>query len=158
MSETNSFSLRKKLLDEEGNIVYVSHHFGIKLREVESKVRSVEKAVIDIDNMKLRFKRMHAETGGPLSEARPLDEEEDEESQEQTEGRLLELMPSVLNALRETGREGDLIAVVESIVSGRLSVHNIALNLLLDLGQYLNQQSSEQMSYSQTYPLTSGSL
>ena len=41
-------------------------------------------------------------------------------------------------------------SVIKCLASGKLSMNNIALNLLLDLGQYLNQQSSTQMRYSQT--------
>ena len=56
----------------------------------------------------------------------------------------------MLKFLGEEGRRVDLITIIESIVSGKLSIKNIALNLLLDLGQYLNQTSSGLMRYSKT--------
>ena len=63
---------------------------------------------------------------------------------------LADLLPRVLMGLKETNRENDFVSVIKCLASGKLSMNNIALSLLLDLGQYLNQQSSTQMRYSQT--------
>ena len=64
------------------------------------------------------------------------------------EKRLHELIPDVVKALKDTNRCEDVVSVLQSIASGKLGVTNISLNLLLDLGQYLNQSSSTQMRYS----------
>ena len=63
---------------------------------------------------------------------------------------LADLLPRVLMVLKETNRENDFVSVIKCLASGKLSMNNIALNILLDLGQYLNQQSSTQMHYSPT--------
>ena len=53
---------------------------------------------------------------------------------------LADLLPRVLMVLKETNRENYFVSVIKCLASGKLNMNNIALNLLLDLGQYNNQQ------------------
>ena len=64
--------------------------------------------------------------------------------------KLRMLLPEVLDILKQIGRCDDFISVLESIVSGKLDVKNMALHLLLDVGQFLNANAPSGMRYLKT--------
>ena len=47
---------------------------------------------------------------------------------------LTDLLPRVLMVLKDINRENDFVSVTKCLASGKLSMNNIALNLLLDIG------------------------
>ena len=62
---------------------------------------------------------------------------------------LIKLIPRVISVLKEMQRSEDFISVLESIAPKKLQ-GNIALHLLLDVGQFLRQDTVHSMRYSET--------
>ena len=145
---SNAFTVRVRRLDQStGNMEYVSQHYGIKLCDIKLRLESGSKVIIDTDEKKVRFKQ----TNNPETESIPQQvSDSSTESDEVLFERMRHLLPDVMKILKESNREKYFISMLECLVSGKLSVHNISLNLLLDLAQYLNLVSSGQMRYSQT--------
>ena len=151
--ESKKFSMRIRSVDEaSGYVIYKSQHYDITLSHIEKRIHNGDKVVIDGENRKLRFKRFVQEED---IESYDHDNETDikhiePEHESEIGKRFYELLPHVIEMLRGNGRREDWISVLECVLNGKISVNNIALNLLLDLGQYLNQSSSGQMRYSKT--------
>ena len=59
-------------------------------------------------------------------------------------------IPDVIVKLKEVGRCEDFISILQGINGDQLSVNNIALNLLLDIGMYLRADSPNAVRYSET--------
>ena len=119
-------------------------NFKSKNHEIKKWIESGYKVTVDFSTVKLRFKRtLDTENDIASTSSSTV---EDSENHSKLESLLLE----VLRLLKETDRDSHFISVLETIVAGKLSTTNIALNLLLDLGQYLNLASSANMRYSKT--------
>ena len=148
--DNQNFSLRvSSLNDTTGQLYYQSQHYGIALKVIHEKRLQGVKVIVDTETIKIRFKRTgnqsDVESEDTIDDLLITSAPSDSNSLEE---QLHRVLPDVLHALEETGRGEDFVSVLKSIASGKLNVRNISLNLLLDLGQYLNQSSSTQMRYS----------
>ena len=56
----------------------------------------------------------------------------------------------MIEKFKEIDRQEDFISILEAIVEGRLSMENICLHLLLDIGQKLGTEHSASVRYSKT--------
>lgn len=70
-------------------------------------------------------------------------------SQDDHMEQLAKIVPDVVNVLNDLGRSDDFGSVLKAIGNGQIK-DNIALHLLLDIGQYLRHDSSKHMRYSKT--------
>ena len=61
---------------------------------------------------------------------------------------LNKLLPDVISALKEMGREQDFVSVLRNIADRKIT-RNVALHLLLDVGQFLRQETVHGMRYSE---------
>ena len=132
--------------DDEGRYTYRAKHFGVKcswLLEKQSEGHSVH---IDYENNSMRVKRKAAHvTQHADSPAAPAQDDTDSD----TLNALCDMLPGILGIMKETGREEDFLSVMKHIHNGRLQ-NNISLHLLLDIGQFLRQETV----YSQRYDKT----
>ena len=70
-----------------------------------------------------------------------------------TESELIKLMPQVLEVLKAQGRDDDFMSAIKGLANGTLSVDNMPLHLLLDVGQYVRESENDNigaMRYSKT--------
>ena len=56
---------------------------------------------------------------------------------------------NVFTALKKRARLDDFLSVMESLSNGVLPASNLALNLLLDVGRFLGQETVHTMRYNQ---------
>ena len=152
MTGEPNFSIRVKGIDENtGDVIYRSQHYHVKLSDIKDRLDSGDKLTINTTKVILQFKRTSKDLVVDESYTREDTEENtDKGNDEDMEDKFRQLLPEVIDFLKETDRSDDFVSVLECILNGKINVRNIALNLLLDLGQYLNQSSSGQMRYSQT--------
>ena len=152
MTGEPNFSIRVKGIDENtGDVIYRSQHYHVKLSDIKDWLDSGDKLTINTTKVILQFKRTSKDLVVDESDTREDTEENtDKGNDEDMEDKFRQLLPEVIDFLKETDRSDDFVSVLECILNGKINVRNIALNLLLDLGQYLNQSSSGQMRYSQT--------
>ena len=116
------------------------------LQEVESRSHD-NHVIIDMNMRTLRYKRIHidhddADTKRTLSPecssemfAEMLTETEADKTLSDTE--LLDIIRSSYDVIREHGRDDDYVSVLRAISGKTLSVKNITLQLLLEIGSFL---------------------
>ena len=111
--------------------------------------------MIDVDNSTIRIKRPWNDdddknSGANIDLRDSQDVEENSEKGCDAWDQIKQLVPTVMETLKESGQVEDFVSVLHGIQSGALS-HNISLHLLLDIGQYLRKQaqsSTHSMRYS----------
>ena len=159
-----NFSVRKKVYDETiGLVSYKSKHFNVKCDYLSEKRRRGCKINIDYNNVTFRIKRppaskaMEDEDSEYVNSASPLacsgtpsESSESVDSETVTMQSILDLLPDVLNVMNEMERSPDFISVLKAIADRKLQ-GNIALHLLLDVGQFLRQNTVYSMRY---HPVT----
>ena len=70
--------------------------------------------------------------------------------QEESDMQKLEkILPDVVHSLNDMGQADDFSSVLQAIAKGKIQ-NNIALHLLLDVGQLLRQDTPHSMRYNQT--------
>ena len=156
----NRFSLRKRTLDiSSEKMTYVSQHYGVMLTDAAERMALRNDFIIDSESITIRFKRKNEDSNQHdkccSGNSSSIYDRTNATLRNQTEHEgkmdllLLEklrgMLPEVLAALKSIGRRKDFIDVVESIVDGKLSIHNIAL----DLGHYLQLNYTSQMRYNE---------
>ena len=140
------------MLDQSsGDIAYKSVHFNVTLKVLSERLKSGYNILVDIEKRTIRFKRPAEEQHDDVSEHSDIGKESTRDHIEEDDiGKLKDLLPDVLKALKAIGRCDDFISVIESVASGKLDIRNMALHLLLDVGRFLKCQCRSNMRYSQT--------
>ena len=154
--EGHTFSLRRRVLSEKSGVfIYESQHYNITLADLAKRLHECKSVIIDTDNVNIRFKResMAGVCEDKKDNTLPRSEHADTDDTDlkpDVEAQLLKILPQVLEALTNIGRRDDFVSVISSLASGELSVDNMALNLLLDIGRYLSCECTKQMRYTRT--------
>lgn len=161
--QDNEFCFWQSFLNENtGLLCYQAKHFQMKCSDLKGKKISLDPCVPT-----LRVKREANIT--IITEMNEQDEEktggndfddegtktEDDASMENMypDGNnddlqeLTEMLPEVIDVLKGMGRTEDFVSVLQSIRDETLN-NNIALHLLLDIGQFLRQSTVHSMRYS----------
>ena len=136
------FSIRhERLHPSQGYIYKQSVHFDIKLSDIQSRIDNDQTPVIDIENNLIRFKRKPSHAISTHTGNIP--------SATQTENSTIyELIPGIIEKIRDLGRLSDFESLLQAVHDGKLQ-NNIALHLLLDIGQFFGLSDIRQMKYSQ---------
>ena len=135
-----TFSLRQEQLDEvSGHMILISVHFDVSLREIKERIDGNQKVIIDIRSKRITFKR-------PITT--PVAERCNNDVGIDTDHNFLYgLIPGVLERICEMNRLDDFISLLQAICDGKLQ-NNIALHLLLVIGQFYSLTDIRQMKYS----------
>ena len=128
------FTVRKKILDENSGLtVYKSLHFNVLICEIQNRLKDGQKVCINEDSLTISFKRILP------SESSKISNEMQDKSVLTDDANIYQLIPHVIDVLKDIGRISDFISVLQAIKNGYLN-DNIAFHLLLDIGDfyYLN--------------------
>ena len=99
--------------------------------------------LIDSDSATVRIKRT-AEAG-----IENVETENEEECAQTSEIQCDDTLHQVNTFLEKLGQRGqDFLSLINAVSDGRLPVDNIALHLLLDIGQFFRQKTVHSMRYS----------
>jgi len=141
-------SVRHRWLDEASGILgYKSLHFdsicGLvsTVDFLNSRVTVKKRPQIVCDEES--YKKVKTDMPSDLSlKCGPVQEESDMQ-------KLEKILPDVVHTLNNMGRADDFGSVLQAIANGKIQ-NNIALHLLLDVGQFLRQDTPQSMRYNQT--------
>ena len=138
--DKNRVSFRvRKISPDTGCWYYQSVHFPVSLVEIKDRLAQGFKPFLDVTNNTIRFKRSFDEHEVHVTH---------EKQNEPSDSKSSNILEDVLNVMASIGREDDFLSILHSLVSGELSPDNIALHLLLDVGQFLRQPKVNCMRYS----------
>ena len=133
--------------------MYSSVHFPCTLFSIKQKLEAGYKYVIDLETKIVRFKRVRTDS---KDEDHVTDASGDSAgghhwtlANPDCEDDIRDVASKVLEIILETGRGKDFVSVLKCISTGALPVENIALQLFLDIGQFLSVQTVNQLRYSQ---------
>lgn len=144
--EAQKLSFRRCELNEKnGDFVLVSKHFPVTIKQISECLGSGRKCVIDIDNLKIRFKRERGED----TEKDVKLYEQDDQSQEHSilTDKERDVFIHALHAIKDSGRGDDFISVLDAIANGTIPPHHISLHLLLDIGNFLSANYINKVRY-----------
>lgn len=155
----DKLKLRKRDLDsEDGTVKYIAVHFGINVKDFKDRIEKGQTYNINFETTTIQFKRKHSDKTIPddqSSKRQLLDntdntENEKQETKFQADGKDIETFKSALEVLKTHGNSDNFMAVLTLLSNGTLHPSNIALHLLLDIGNLLSQASFTQVRYSKT--------
>ena len=142
-----NFSLRKLFFCENtGQNKYKLVHFGKTPETICDWCQDVTNIIIDCDNIQIRYKRGQKELGS--KEDHSPGEADDSSQGAYSEDKITYYGQLLMSAMKETGRPDDLVSLLKGITEKRLPSENIALHLVLDIGQFLSLQTTSCMRYS----------
>ena len=120
------------------------------MREICSKKQL--KPYINSDELVIRYKRVldvddtigdnrdtHTQSGDP---------EDNTDTPSGDPNDINKLFSAVLQQFADIGRENDFLSLLQCVADGRLDINNIALHLILDMGQFLSKTKVNSMRYS----------
>ena len=141
-----------------GCFAYESKHFKVPTKSLADKTKLGCTILIDMDSQKIRVKRPvndneNETMSGELattdsSQSDYTDKPASDDTIDMQS--ILPLLPKVVELMQSVGRNDDFVAVLKAISDKTLSVNNIALHLLLDIGQFLRQNTVYNIRYHQT--------
>ena len=142
-NHTGRILMRKFVLNEEdGCAGYKSIHFNVTTQYILSR-KDTSKAYVDEESMTIRFKRINKES--PQIQELPIADMPEQPDKHQFDESILKV---ILEKMDHIGRDNDFKNLLNSIANGKLPLSNIALHLLLDIGQILSQRKVNSMRYS----------
>lgn len=141
----NKFSIRQRQLDEKlGISVYRSLHFNWQISTFKLNDYKNQGIILrlDTDQRKIPFKRKIVETQTKQNEDKRDLTKTCEQSIQTTilDTELCQLLQDVSSILKENDRYQDFLCVLKCIADKTL-VDNIALHLLLDVGNFYSKRS-----------------
>lgn len=152
--------MRRQFLNEHnGQLMFRSVHFPIHISDIVKEIESGKQCTVDLDAAKIYFQ----EFTGNINTSEP-DESKPENMQNDTiiekskadekectrDDTLQELFEKTNKLFEETGRGDDFKAVLRAFSNGTLNPQNIAVHLLLDIGNLLSSSSFKNVRYSDT--------
>lgn len=152
--------MRRQFLNEHnGQLMFRSVHFPIHISDIVKEIESGKQCTVDLDAAKIYFQ----EFPGNINTSEP-DESKPENMQNDTiiekskadekectrDDTLQELFGKTNKLFEETGRGDDFKAVLRALSNGTLNPQNIAVHLLLDIGNLLSSSSFKNVRYSDT--------
>ena len=146
-----------ELDNKTGKFGYRTKKFNFETKLLKEMRNTGRPFTIDYDKLQLRAKRsldpLSDILGSDKKKLKPENEEEyimdwDDESTNTLISQAIHMVPSVIAALKEINRADDFICVLNNIANGKLT-GNIALSLLLDIGQVLRQNTVHSVRYSE---------
>ena len=131
------FSVRKKELDPEtGRYVYISLHYGKKVCELkltDAHIVANSESAAETKSGDQKPETVHEkDTSG---DQKPETFNEKDTATRATEPQY-ETIKTIMSNLESIGRLDDFMELMAIIADGRLATDNIALHLLLDIGQF----------------------
>ena len=153
---SHTFSLRRKILNESnGNFMYRSIHFPVKVCDIMLKIKSGKQCFFDLDSGKLTFRNApvcitNPEHSHELCSMYEADHSDDTYKEEDTTIPSGDICTKALQVVEETGRGKDFVHVLKSLADGSLDPRNICFHLLLDIGNLLSCESAKNMRYNTT--------
>ena len=101
--------------------------------------------ILDLEQSQIRFKQ-------PVKPADPDDVEDvgNPQLDDSDIKSIQDLVPGLISMMEAVGRREDFVKKLKSIADKTLDIQNIALSLLLDIGQFLNCNTVNSMRYHQT--------
>ena len=101
--------------------------------------------ILDLEQSQIRFKQ-------PVKPADPDDVEDvgNPQLDDSDIKSIQDLVPDLISMMEAVGRREDFVKKLKSIADKTLDIQNIALSLLLDIGQFLNCNTVNSMRYHQT--------
>ena len=164
---SENFSVRYGQLDEQnGGYIYTAKHFKMSCKTLSDKIDAGYQPVLDCERMTLKLLKTReclqmdimdtADDVTSREKSRALGNKEDGfgttecPTEDDDLSKLWNILPDVINLLKSIGRSEDFISVLSSLADKTLSIQNISLHLLLDIGQFLKQNTIFNMRYHKT--------
>ena len=142
---------RKIFTEDSGQFAYRAVHFPRTVFSLKQQLDRGFKWVVDIETKSVRYKR--AKKDPNIVDDQDIDEathhEQTLQNDTSCDDDVKNLAVNVIRIISETGRGGDFLSALKAIQSGVLPVENIALQLFLDIGQFLSVQTVNHVRYSQ---------
>ena len=139
---SSKFSVRRRELDPlDGTFKYRSLHFPFTLTSIQEDLHKGKKLIIDLDELKIRYKRCHQDDSS--------EKVINVDRSTQTDSDLYALVTEALETLQDVGRGSDFISLLKCINEHMLQ-DNIAFHLVLDVAHFLTLNNVSQMRYNKT--------
>ena len=129
--KTEHLKIRRKILDDTtGQKSYQSLQFNITLQDIAQHKETGHTCQINIHEKRIAFKKSRNTNTAPTN---------DNKSSQTDENDVYELMPGIIEKLRDMDRLDDFKSVQKAIESWILT-RNIAFHLLLDIGKFYSKK------------------
>ena len=144
----SKFSLRQQIFDEQlGQIAYKSLHFPWTISKLKEHRENGVNLKIDTERRKISFKRKYTDVKNQ-SCASSTTSDKSTQTSNKADDEISKLHKKVKQILKEKGRYEDYISVLKCIADNTLT-DNIALHLLLDVGNFYSKKSISCLRYSE---------
>merc|ERR1712082_576993 len=135
-----------ELNEKTGMLGYQRKKFNMETKKLKCLQEKGTKFIVDFTTLQIRVKRVNKPVPPEDHSDMPVTSEAPDDTNQELKD-VIAILPKVITALKEIDREKDFICILNNIANGQITGH-IALHLLLDVGQFLRQQTVHSMRYS----------